>query len=373
VQEKLNKYEVGFIAAYLGNSENKAKFIESQVPYPDLEKWKLSVEDKSQIRQTLQSLYSALSIMLEKKNQLSELRQKHSAIELEYAHFGDYFNYSEDHLLRYLKPTSSSSTALELWLICEKYVERGKMPGFFGKLLNHFRRGVINKAFYSVAPDTMIAFCQKRWYMSRRAELLSEISSLETELTRFDFSKQMKQYSELSAELFRDSLAQKYKGGERQQFNMDDLWKNSEAFIREYPVILSTAYSLRNSLSHKVMYDYVIIDEASQVDLATGALALSCARKAVIVGDLKQLPNVVDSEAARKTDLLFNEFNLPEAYRYKSHSLLSAVSELFPNAPKVLLREHYRCHPKIIEFCNQKFYNNQLIVLTEPKSDRKAV
>jgi hypothetical protein len=26
------------------------------------------------------------------------------------------------------------------------------------------------------------------------------------------------------------------------------------------------------------------------------------------------------------------------------------------------LREHYRCHPKIIEFCNKKFYDNQLIV-----------
>jgi very-short-patch-repair endonuclease len=38
-----------------------------------------------------------------------------------------------------------------------------------------------------------------------------------------------------------------------------------------------------------------------------------------------------------------------------------------------LLREHYRCHPKIIEFCNQKFYNNQLIVLSEPKSKRQPL
>ena len=43
-------------------------------------------------------------------------------------------------------------------------------------------------------------------------------------------------------------------------------------------------------------YDFVIIDESSQVDLATGALALSCAKRAVIVGDLKQLPNVVDDK-----------------------------------------------------------------------------
>ena len=31
----------------------------------------------------------------------------------------------------------------------------------------------------------------------------------------------------------------------------------------------------------------------------------------------------------------------------------------------MLLREHYRCHPKIINFCNQKFYGGKLIVMTE--------
>ncbi|WP_162511055.1 DEAD/DEAH box helicase [Treponema endosymbiont of Eucomonympha sp.] len=140
-----------------------------------------------------------------------------------------------------------------------------------------------------------------------------------------------------------------------------------------YPVILSTTYSLRSSLSSALMYDYVIIDESSQVDLATGALALSCAKKAVVVGDLKQLPNVVDSRTAKTTDKIFAESGLPEVYRYKNHSLLSAVTELFPNAPRVLLREHYRCHPKIIEFCNQKFYNGELIILTEQKSERQPL
>jgi superfamily I DNA and/or RNA helicase len=57
------------------------------------------------------------------------------------------------------------------------------------------------------------------------------------------------------------------------------------------------------------MYDYVIIDESSQVDLCTGALALSCARKAIIVGDLKQLPNVVDGKTSVITDRIFAEFN----------------------------------------------------------------
>lgn len=38
--------------------------------------------------------------------------------------------------------------------------------------------------------------------------------------------------------------------------------------------------------------------------------------------------------------------------------------------PKTLLREHYRCHPKIIEFCNRTFYHNQLIVLTDHTDKR---
>ncbi len=40
-------------------------------------------------------------------------------------------------------------------------------------------------------------------------------------------------------------------------------------------------------------YDYIIMDEASQVSIETEVLALTCAYNAVIVGDLLQLPNVV--------------------------------------------------------------------------------
>ena len=48
-----------------------------------------------------------------------------------------------------------------------------------------------------------------------------------------------------------------------------------------------------------------------------------------------------------------------------THSLLSSALEIWQDAPATLLREHYRCHPKIINFCNQKFYHGQLIVMTK--------
>lgn len=38
-----------------------------------------------------------------------------------------------------------------------------------------------------------------------------------------------------------------------------------------------------------------------------------------------------------------------------------------------MLKEHYRCHPKIIEFCNQKFYDNQLITLSTDKGQKDVI
>ena len=93
----------------------------------------------------------------------------------------------------------------------------------------------------------------------------------------------------------------------------------------------------------------------------------------MIVGDLKQLPNIVNREQKVISDIIFSKYDLPNAYRFSDHSLLSSIVELFCDVPKVLLKEHYRCHPEIIGFCNQRFYNNKLIVLTQPKSDCQAM
>ncbi|RMT51758.1 hypothetical protein ALP47_200013 [Pseudomonas savastanoi] len=35
-----------------------------------------------------------------------------------------------------------------------------------------------------------------------------------------------------------------------------------------------------------------------------------------------------------------------------------------------LLKEHYRCHPRIIQFCNQQFYDNQLVPMTQDEGEQ---
>ena len=67
----------------------------------------------------------------------------------------------------------------------------------------------------------------------------------------------------------------------------------------------------------------------------------------------------------RTSDAIWQKYSLDERYRFSTHSLLSSALEIWQDAPVTLLREHYRCHPKIINFCNQKFYHGQLIVMTK--------
>jgi len=219
----------------------------------------------------------------------------------------------------------------------------------------------------------MIVISQLKYYPSKIRELTNRIESLELSLKDFAFDKKMKEYTEMSMQLLKAELYKRYNQQKREPYTISELRQKSNTFIQDYPVIMSTTYSLRQSLSDKFFYDYVIIDESSQVDVATGALALSCAKRAVIVGDIKQLPNVVDTDMQIKTDLVFNSYNLKKSYRYSTNSLLSSVIELFPNIPKTLLKEHYRCHPKIIEFCNKKFYDDQLVILTEYTNKREPL
>lgn len=89
-------------------------------------------------------------------------------------------------------------------------------------------------------------------------------------------------------------------------------------------------------MSFDVVYDYLIMDEASQVDIVTGALALSCAKNVVIVGDTKQLPNIVTDAIKFKAKAIFDTFNLNEGYQY-TKSFLQSVLEVIPNVTQILI------------------------------------
>ena len=373
VFDKLKKYDVGFIAAYLGSIDNKADFINSQKPIPNISNWEISSQELEILKSSLKSKHEKLTEMLLQQQNLSVLKQELSSVETELKHFIKYSKINFEEISKNIKKVENSQKALEMWMLCEIYGKGPNRKGlieFIKNFIQNFK--LMNKNFFYIRKilnanpcSDVIAIYQRQFYDLKIEELNKNILNLSKLLLSYDFNRKMKEYTDISMQVFKASLAIKYADQERKEYVIEELKSDSENFIADYPVVLSTTYSLRSSLANNVMYDYVIIDESSQVNLCTGGLALSCARKAVVVGDLKQLSHVVDSTMEKATDSIFYHYKLAEFYRYKSHSLLSSIMAIFPQVPKTLLREHYRCHPKIIEFCNKKFYGGQLVVLTE--------
>jgi len=275
VYEKLEKNDIEFIAALLGNSQNKKEFIDSQTDIPDLSEFNLSHTEKAKIKEKVQMLFNQLTEYLNKKNELALLKQELNNIKTEYQHFQN--SYKEKTVSEFKKNMTADDLLL-LWLYLENQAKKGKKFGFIKKLIFRIKYGIKDKSFYLQSFEKMIFICQSAYYPVKVSELTYKEKTLETSLKRFSFDGKMKEYTKLSMQLLKAELYKKYEHKKRESYTINELRSKSSDFIKDYPVIMSTTYSLRRSLSDRVSYDYVIIDESSQVDLATGALALSCAK-----------------------------------------------------------------------------------------------
>ena len=358
VAEKLEKKNASFLTAFLGSLANKQKFLENQTgAYPNMSDWEMPTEERQQLDQETTALSQELNEMLNAKNRIAEIEQEFLQLNPEQHYFEEYYATYSDAPTESLDKLSSQKI-LALWMEFEQHAEHESRLGLLQKLSIMFRFNRNALKLFLRSPELVIPYLQSQFYSVKRRELEAEKQELNRKLEHYAFDAKMDELTQKSLRLFRAELATRYHWqSDRRRFEKNDFRWNSAEFTSEYPVVLSTTYSIKGTLSIDHIYDYLIVDEASQVDLATGVLAFSCARNIVIVGDLKQLPNVLTEDDIRTSDAIWQKYSLDERYRFSTHSLLSSALEIWQDAPVTLLREHYRCHPKIINFCNQKFYH----------------
>jgi len=104
------------------------------------------------------------------------------------------------------------------------------------------------------------------------------------------------------------------------------------------------------------MFDYVIIDEASQLG-PDAIFLLYISKNIIIVGDDKQTsPEYVGVDANSMTPHIKRHLNgIPFSDYYGSEFSFFDHAKFFCDGVTVL-REHFRCMPEIIEFSNKNFY-----------------
>lgn len=164
------------------------------------------------------------------------------------------------------------------------------------------------------------------------------------------------------------------------------------------PVVISTLHMLPKllqvksytpgSIQRSFVYggiDLLITDESGQADIRLGLPSMSLCRKLISVGDISQLEPVIDN---KKDISAYDDYSawLKEGYSAKqitrlielgftptSGSLLHLVTHASTYSYQgagFMLRGHYRCFQKIIDYCNQMVYDNKLFYL--PNNDKEV-
>jgi very-short-patch-repair endonuclease len=128
-----------------------------------------------------------------------------------------------------------------------------------------------------------------------------------------------------------------------------------------------TSLSARRIPFEPGFFDLVVIDEASQCDIASALPLLYRAKQAVIIGDPQQLKHI-SSVTKTQDQQLLEKYGLVEDYStwtYSVNSLFDLSRSICDGEDIVSLRDHHRSHSDIISFANEHFYDGRLRVATD--------
>lgn len=375
VLEKMRNKNYDFLIALLGKKENKELFFNNQVNYPDeILEWSMNHDQMEELLCNIKEHENNLLILLEHTNEYAKLKQELFEYEHEYKFFSVYLQDKEIHKLKRFRFIKLNSEKI-LKLLVDLNFPLTNSESIIQKIKFFIQYGIHDfKQYNDIAP--VILDIQNQYYKVKIYEIKTRISEIQRILKDRNYDEELKCLQEKSEKYFKSFLANKYKALSRRKFSLNNYFykENFEDFIVQYPIILSTTHAIAHSKSRNFKFDYLIIDEASQVELIPGIIALSTAKNVVIVGDKKQLSHIPE-ERIKKTEYrkLSEQYNVNYEYDYYENSLLNSFDYIFKDNVKVLLREHYRCDKRIIEFCNRKYYDGKLICLSKQQQTNPLV
>ena len=375
VAEKMDKYGLAFLTAFLGNTKNIDKFFAAPPEVPtQVQEWQRLPQAQAQ---EINSANAHLEKALIYQIQIPLLMRQISELEIEKAiNDEEYGARARQVPAKVLKKHFTSQGILRYAALLEVVANRESV-GFLTKIGYFFKHGIVlSKEILDNISD-IVDFLQNKYYALKLAELQAELAEKQADIARFGIDKLNVTSEKLGRNGLLREIGNKYANAQfNTQFAKGDFRRQKQyvEFIKRFPVIFSTTNALQSCTGEGFLYDYLIIDEASQVNILTACIAFACAKNVVLVGDKMQLPHVVKSDDAKPLKALFARYSLPKEIEYSTHSILDAVTKMYgKQVPSTLLNEHYRCDPQIIGFCNKRFYDGSLVVQTEHKNDNCGI
>ena len=148
--------------------------------------------------------------------------------------------------------------------------------------------------------------------------------------------------------------------------------ENINKLKRIFPIIMTTCISAHRLGEPEPMFDMVIMDEASQSNLAISLVPIVRGEKLMLVGDPQQLNPVILLDELTNQKLR-KKYNIQDEYDYRNNSIYKTYLACDAVSDEVLLHYHYRCNSKIIEFNNKKYYNSKLMIKSDSRCQNPLI
>lgn len=163
------------------------------------------------------------------------------------------------------------------------------------------------------------------------------------------------------------------KMSQRQRRRRQEYLTAFDRCCRFIPCWILTTSQISDYLPAECLFDLVIIDESSQSDV-TVLPGMMRGKQWLIVGDGKQVSPTeafVSEENMENLRATLPDSPLEDAL-LPGRSFFDMCAQAFPRG-RVVLHEHFRCAPEIIEFSNKLFYDGRLIPLRLPTRQERFV
>jgi superfamily I DNA and/or RNA helicase len=151
--------------------------------------------------------------------------------------------------------------------------------------------------------------------------------------------------------------------------------ETTKSFLDTFCITAITSLSVRSAFPlAEDLFDMVVIDEASQCDIASALPLILRARQLVVIGDPMQLKHITKVQSYEekyiKSTLALND-NLRLDYVNESLYDYCYNLSIISKSHSIFLKEHFRCHPQIIGYSNKAFYGprmgQELDIMTSPE------
>ncbi|OGI04209.1 MAG: hypothetical protein A2Y25_08885 [Candidatus Melainabacteria bacterium GWF2_37_15] len=384
VSDRLNGFGAKFLSMRAGKPDYQKQL---SFQLQDLISNKIDLD--SGIESAVLTEIDDLKLVLDNKQEIEEKCQEIFRLESEwYSVFLEYEKISTDEKLINVSLTGHEVGYCRNLLdkienICEK---QGIINTLHLKALSFLLK---NKLKIEITTETMPHIRQDL----NAIELKEKLKKIEIKISKngnitqnFENLKELRQkYKQTAIEILKNKRRNALKALIRDQYKRQRLIIHSKALVERkknlqsrvlfnedfaplleaFPCWAVTTQAVSESLPLEPgLFDVAIIDESSQCDIAGCIPILFRAKKAIIVGDDKQLPHLSFLEKAKEQSFL-NKYNMPDKYqlmwRYRTNSMFD-VAHYYATS-SVLLDEHFRSYPEIIEFSNKEFYGSRLKIM----------